>query len=188
MVINMPMHIIVIGLLAGLLVSCTETERNGRDAQTLFFNQLNQLCGARFQGYSSYPDDPEHAFAGKLLTAHLASCNQGEIRIPFRVGRDQSRTWVITHSAAGLALKHDHRHSDGTPDTITDYGGTAIAPGSEYSQSFPADDHTVQLLPEAATNVWTLSLNESANQLTYYLERNNQPRFKATLQLDKNDS
>jgi hypothetical protein len=61
------------------------------------------------------------------------------------------------------------------------YGGWAVDGGSATSQSFAADDHTKDLVPEAATNVWTLTLSEDGEQLTYSLERHSRPRFRATL-------
>ncbi len=149
-------------------------------SQHAFFNKLADMCGTSYQGYSSFPDDPEHDFHGKLLVAHIDSCSENEIRIPFSVAEDKSRTWVIRLDATGLSLKHDHRHADGSPDDVTNYGGTA-ASGSAFSQSFPADGFTAELIPAASTNVWTISLDIDAGSLTYYLERNKNPRFKATL-------
>jgi hypothetical protein len=52
---------------------------------------------------------------------------------------DRSRTWVITRTATGLRLKHDYRHTDGTPDALTMYGGDTVGPGTAQRQSFPAD-------------------------------------------------
>ena len=97
------------------------------------------------------------------------------------MGEDHSRTWIIKKTAAGLQLKHDHRHEDGTANEITLYGGTAINPGTHLSQSFPADSYTANLIPEAASNEWFLSLSEEAGEITYYLERHNKARFKAIL-------
>lgn len=151
------------------------------DSRSTFFDNIASLCGTVFEGYSSFPSDPEHSFAGKLLVATVASCTDDEIRIPFWVGENQSRTWILTRTSEGLLLKHDHRHEDGTPDEITMYGGWATREGNAGSQSFPADAHTRQLIPEAATNVWTLSLSEDGAALTYDLERHSEPRFRATL-------
>ncbi|MBL8519014.1 MAG: hypothetical protein JNM76_18790 [Betaproteobacteria bacterium] len=139
------------------------------------------LCGARFEGESVLPRDPGDSFAGKKLVATLATCGESEIRVPFAVGEDRSRTWLITRTPNGLQLKHDHRHADGTPDKITMYGGLARAGGSADQQAFAADAHTAKLIPEAATNVWTLTLFPDGQSLTYYLERNDKPRFKAVL-------
>ncbi len=146
-----------------------------------FFDNIASLCGAVFEGYSSFPSDPEHSFAGKLLVATVASCTDDEIRIPFWVGENRSRTWILTRTSNGLLLKHDHRHEDGTPDEITMYGGWATTEGSPTSQSFPADVHTQELIPEASTNVWTLLLSADGTALTYDLQRNSEPRFRATL-------
>lgn len=152
-----------------------------QSAQDVYFQKLTDLCGSTFQGYSSYPDDPDDAFAGKLLVAHFKSCNANEIQISFAVGNDTSRTWIISRGPKGLLLKHDHRHKDGTPDEITMYGGWATEKGTATSQWFAADQHTIKLIPAAATNVWQIALDLEKNSLTYYLERHQKPRFKATL-------
>ena len=151
------------------------------ESQNLFFDQLGQLCGEQFVGEAVFPEDPGDDWRDKKLVAHIETCDSSEIRIPLHVGEDQSRTWIIKRVEGGLQLKHDHRHEDGTPDSVTMYGGTTQSPGSENAQSFPADSYTAQLIPDAATNEWFLSLNENGDELTYYLERNGQPRFKAVL-------
>jgi len=81
----------------------------------------------------------------------------------------------------GLQLKHQHLHEDGTPDGDTNYGGTTNTNGTAFAQAFPADEFTQQLIPAASTNVWNLSLSDDKESLTYYLERHDKPRFKATL-------
>lgn len=150
-------------------------------AQTAFFENLKSLCGARFEGLAVFPEDPGDAFRDQTLVATIESCNDKIIRIPFHVGKDSSRTWVLTRLPEGLELKHDHRHADGTPDEVTMYGGTTRKPGTGLSQSFQADDYTAKLIPEAATNEWSLTLTADLNDMTYYLERHGKPRFKAKL-------
>ncbi|MGZ8321091.1 MAG: hypothetical protein ACXWVD_18470 [Telluria sp.] len=151
------------------------------DARPAFFANLGALCGATFEGASVFPRDPGDAFAGKKLVAHVATCSADEIRVPFIVGEDRSRTWVIRKSAQGLELKHDHRHADGTPDELTMYGGMANGAGSAHAQSFAADAYTAKLIPAASTNVWTLSLSPDGKTMSYFLERDGKPRFKAEL-------
>jgi hypothetical protein len=153
----------------------------GTETAVAFFNHIKQLCGARFEGVSVFPEDPGDAFRDKTLVAIVESCGDEVIRIPFHVGEDKSRTWILTRVANGLELKHDHRHADGTPDEVTMYGGTTVSPGTALSQSFPADDYTAKLIPEAATNEWSLTLTTDSNGMTYYLERHGKPRFKAKL-------
>jgi hypothetical protein len=150
------------------------------DARAQFFDTLGALCGARFEGAMSFPDGP-HDFAGKRLVATVASCTPTEIRVPFVVGEDRSRTWVFSRVDDGLQLKHDHRHEDGTPDEVTMYGGMASAAGSAQVQSFPADAHTARLIPAAAGNVWTVSLDPDGKRLSYHLDRDGKPRFTAVL-------
>lgn len=165
--------------LAAVAVFCTPV--HAQDARDQFFTALKGLCGARFEGAMTFPADDQHEFAGKRLVAHVASCGDAEIRVPFQVGEDRSRTWIFSRTADGLQLKHDHRHADGTPDEVTMYGGLANATGTPLQQSFPADAHTAKLIPAAATNVWTVSLSADGKSLTYHLERDAKPRFTAVL-------
>ena len=149
-------------------------------AQQDFFDRWQALCGARFEGHTTFPEEPSEAFRGKKLVATVATCNATEIRIPFAVGADRSRTWVLTQTKYGaLQLKHDHRHEDGTPDEINYYGGMATENGTASVQSFAADPHTARIIPEAASNVWQISLSQDGRELVYYLERHAQPRFRA---------
>ena len=129
-----------------------------RAEQEVFWAGLLALCGRAFEGrvVESAPSDT--AFAGKRLVMHVRACAPGEVRVPFHVGADRSRTWVLTRTAAGLRLKHDHRHADGAEDAVTQYGGSTDSSGTPTRQRFPADAFTAALLPAAATNVWTVEL------------------------------
>lgn len=177
------------GVLSALLLfafGCAHAAAGGMpvvqtEARDQFFNALKNLCGARFEGAMTFPADARHDFAGKRLVATIASCSDSEIRVPFLVGEDRSRTWVVSRTGGGLQFKHDHRHADGTPDSVTMYGGMASATGTPLAQSFPADAHTAALIPAAATNVWTVSLAADGSSLTYHLERDARPRFTAIL-------
>lgn len=167
---------------AGLLaLAPLHTGAQAPDARGTFFTSLRDLCGARFEGAKTFPDDPNDAFAGKLLVAEVVSCTDSVVRVPFVVGADRSRTWVFRRGANSLQLQHDHRHEDGTPDSVNLYGGMATATGTARSQSFPADAHTAKLIPAAVTNVWTVSLSADGSSLTYHLERDGRPRFTAVL-------
>lgn len=177
---------IAVGLLIGLVIAQSHAKNPApapalKTNQQAFFDQVQSMCGARFEGESVFPDDPGDGFRGQLLVAVIETCGADEIRIPFVVGSDASRTWLLTRTVNGLQLKHDHRHADGTPDEVTLYGGVAIEAGSPLSQSFPADSYTAELIPEASTNKWFLSLSADGQQLTYYLERHGKARFKAVL-------
>ena len=143
-----------------------------------FFANLQKLCGQKFVGETEFPKDEDHPLAGKKLVISIAQCSENEVRIPLAAGEDKSRTWILTFKDNRLLLKHDHRHEDGTPDKVTMYGGWA-GEGTATRQRFAADADTAKLIPEAATNVWTIEFNSASGLFTYALERHGQPRYKA---------
>ena len=114
---------------------------------------------------------------------HVRLCDEGQVRVPFFVGDDRSRTWVISRTPLGLRLKHDHRHEDGSEDSITMYGGDTVEPGSATRQDFPADAHTASIVPAAATNIWTLEIIPGES-FTYALRREGtERRFRVEFDL-----
>jgi hypothetical protein len=128
---------------------------------------------------------PDTSFAGKALIMHVSQCEDSVVRVPFFVGEDRSRTWVVSRTATGMRLKHDHRHEDGTEDQITQYGGDTSELGSAARQEFAADDHTASLIPTAATNVWTLEI-EPGQTFTYALRREGTDRrFRVAFDLTR---
>ena len=155
------------------------------DSKSAFFNSLSALCGETFEGEMTFPTQGQDSFAGKVLVAKIDACSETEIRVPFHVGLDKSRTWIISKTEQGLQLKHDHRYENNTPHKINMYGGVSDSGGSALSQSFYADDHTKSIIPAASTNVWSITLNQQGTTLIYYLERHNAPRFKAVLKRRK---
>lgn len=101
---------------------------------------------------------------------HVRACEDATIRIPFFIGENRSRTWVFTKPKDQLQLKHDHRHKDGTQDSITQYGGLTTNNGTATLQMFPADQKTTNMLPAAVTNVWWVEL-VPGKYFTYNLRR-----------------
>lgn len=126
--------------------------------QQQFWNALTEFCGNAYAGTVIEAPAGDTTFADRDLIMHVRSCTDDEIRIPFHVGQDRSRTWVITRTDAGLRLKHDHRHEDGSEDAQTQYGGETRDEGTAQRQEFPADAFTSELIPEASTNVWTVEV------------------------------
>jgi len=148
-----------------------------------FFDSLSKLCGAKFEGRTKFPldDAPGNVFANKTLVANIVTCTADEIRVPFIVGEDRSRTWLIKRTPTGLELLHDHRHVDGTPDAVTMYGGPSIDAGTSLAQSFSSTAHTHQVFPGSETNIWTISIAPDGSALVYNLERHGKPRMRAEL-------
>ncbi len=140
----------------------------GQAPSQKFWELLSSHCGKSYEGKLVSPDsDPR--FAGKLVM-HVRSCEEGRLRIPFFVGEDLSRTWVLTMDEQQLIqLKHDHRHADGSEDAVTQYGGKATNTGSSSTQFFPADSFTAAMLPAAVGNVWFITVDETS--FTYNLRR-----------------
>lgn len=162
-------------LLACVLLGGCATTRQATP-QDAFYDRLLALCGQRLEGRIVSPQVPADAdFTGKRLVAHVRDCSPGEMRIPFSVGEDNSRTWIVTRTAAGLRLKHDHRHEDGTEDKISQYGGYTVASGTAQRQEFPADAFTKELLVRegnvaGAQNVWAMEADRPS-YLAYELRR-----------------
>ena len=100
-------------------------------------------------------------FSNKKLIMHIRKCSDERLEIPFHVGDDASRTWIITKTGSGLSLKHDHRHKDGSYDESTMYGGHTNDAGWAQVQSFPADEYSKQLfvksgIPQSVGNTWQM--------------------------------
>ena len=159
-----------------LLVSCstqkplTTTAASLHANQQAFWQALRQLCGNAYEGQVVAAPANDTVFKDKTLLMHVRACNDDRIRIPFMVGNERSRTWVLTRQQNGLLLKHDHRHSDGKQDSITMYGGYTSNSGMTTMQFFPADNETTNLLPAAVGNLWWIQL-EPNSHFTYNLPR-----------------
>lgn len=151
-----------------------------RDAlpEDRFFSELKALCGHAFAG-RVLVDTPTttgtNPFAGKELVMHVRECSATELRIPFHVGDNRSRTWVLTRTVAGLRLKHDHRHEDGSADAVTLYGGDTVDRGTSKRQQFPVDEYSKTMfvregLAASVTNTWALEI-EPERSFVYELSR-----------------
>lgn len=160
-----------IGLLGAAILSsaaaCSNVPaRPSSSAQDEFFQRIAALCGNAYAG-RVVVDQPTPSgsdpFAGKALVMHVRECGDSEIRIPFHVGEDRSRTWVVTRTGSGLRLKHDHRHQDGSADAVTMYGGDTGGAGTPERQAFPVDaDSRAMFTREGRavsnTNVWAIEI------------------------------
>lgn len=133
-----------------------------REEPGFLANIADGNCGKAFEGRIVSPPVPADAsFAGKRLVMHVRQCSADEVRIPFHVGDDHSRTWVITRIPSGYRLKHDHRHEDGSEDKVTQYGGDTVEAGTPLRQEFPADAFSKELFVRennaaGVANVWAV--------------------------------
>jgi hypothetical protein len=170
-------------LIALTLVSC-RTVQSDRPGERLW-NALVPLCGQAFEGRLVEGTEPSDAAIGaQRLVMHVRNCSAEEIRIPFHVGTNRSRTWVMTRSASGVRLKHDHRHEDGSPDAVTQYGGDTRGDANALRLDFYADAETATMIPAAAPNIWTIGVEEG--RFTYALRREAaNRRFRVEFDLTK---
>ena len=154
----------------------------------VFMANLQSLCGKSFAGRVVTTDPSDKAFAESELVMHVRDCSPGEVRIPFRVGEDRSRTWVLTRTSDGVRLKHDHRHEDGSEDVLSQYGGDTAAAGTATRQEFPADASSKELFqkhgnPASVTNVWAVEAHPGQT-FAYELRRSNR-HFRVEFDLAK---
>ena len=154
------------------------------DPQQAFFDRITALCGQAFHG-SVLTDRPvtegPDPFSDQSLTMHVRDCSEQEIRIPFNVGDNYSRTWVLTRTGDGLRLKHDHRLEDGSDDPVTMYGGDTATAGSPGRQEFPVDQFSRDMFTREGmtvsnTNVWAMEI-VPGQTFVYELARTDQDRM-----------
>lgn len=153
-----------------------------------FFDNIAAHCGKAYKGKVSVDNAAgPSSFAGKKLVMHVRRCNERELQVPFHVGDDASRTWIITKTGSGLSLKHDHRHKDGSDDKSTMYGGHTLDAGFANAQSFPADQYSKELfvsqgIPQSMGNTWQMYIYPK--QFTYRLVREGR-EFRVDFDLTK---
>jgi len=158
-----------------------DREKEAVDPADAFLTALSGHCGKAYAGRivanepAATPGSPPDPFEGKTLVMHVRECTPQVVRVPFHVGEDHSRTWVITRTRDGLRLKHDHRHEDGTSDVLTMYGGDTATPGTAGRQEFPVDAESKALferqgLKASMTNTWAIEL-EPGQRYVYELAR-----------------
>jgi hypothetical protein len=161
--------LVLILMLASFQGFAQEARQGDTTSSADFWENLKAHCGKSYEGELA-TEAPNDTFSGKKLVMHVRECGDNVIKIPFFVGDDRSRTWVLTKNEDGtIQLKHDHRHEDGSDDDITMYGGTSPNTVNERVQFFPADQQTRDMIPYAATNVWWITLDEET--FSYNLRR-----------------
>lgn len=163
------------GLAAAILFTACASTPAAAEPQDQFMARLNDLCGKRFDGRVVTEDPADAAFAGAPLVMHVRDCSADEVRIPFAVGEDRSRTWVVTRTDAGVRLKHDHRHADGAEDVLSQYGGDTASQGTAERQTFPVDQASKDLFTREGrtvsnTNVWAMEVHPE-RMFAYELRR-----------------
>jgi hypothetical protein len=171
----MKAHLALISVL--VLTGCATPAVAPYDPQDVFFLNLSALCGQTFEGRVTTDDPADADFRSQRLVMHVRDCSADEIGIPFAVGEDRSRRWVITRTDAGLRLKHDHRDEAGEIHGYHMYGGDTAYAGTAERQEFPVDQESIdQFVAGGATvsttNVWAVEVRPG-EAFVYELSRPN---------------
>lgn len=161
---------ISLGLQANIVQPAPLVSISTHDA---FFDQLKTHCGKAYAGKVTLDTPSQPGFEGPLVM-HVRKCEGHQLQIPFHVGDDHSRTWILTKTGSGISLKHDHRKADGSHDALTMYGGHTTDAGWDNMQSFPADQYSKELfvtqgIPQSNTNIWQMMIYPE--RFTYRLIR-----------------
>jgi hypothetical protein len=156
--------------LAALLVQTAPAAADASPAEA-WWERIEALCGQAFEGELHRAPEGDDSLSGQRLVMHVRSCEPDRIRIPFVVGDNLSRTWVLTRHANGaIELRHDHRHEDGSEEEATQYGGVTVSPGSDFGQIFPGDHATTARLPTSWQNVWLMEIHPG-ERFVYHVRR-----------------
>lgn len=167
-----PARLLIALSCAAALSACATTPPSA-NPQDAFWQALSSHCGQAFAGRMVSDEAPDADMRGAAMVMHVRECSASRIAVPFHVQRadgswDRSRTWLLTRTATGLRLKHDHRHEDGKPDAMTLYGGDTAAPGTASAQEFPVDAESVALFRAegrtvSVTNVWRVEVTPAGS-------------------------
>lgn len=159
----------------GLSAAACATAQEAANPQDAFLARLNALCGQTFEGRVVTDDPVDADFRSNRLVMQVRDCAADEVGIPFAVGEDRSRRWIITRTEQGVRLKHDHRDEQGVIHGYHMYGGDTATEGTAGRQEFPVDQESIaQFIAGDAqvstTNVWAVEVHPN-NIFAYELRR-----------------
>lgn len=181
MKLKSPLHLLIVFLF--VLNSCGVKPDAGRG----FLENLNAYCGYSYHGktteFSLGTGDGTHPLQNPAMVMVLAECSEDEVRIPFFVDEDRSRTWILQMRDGQLHLSHDHRYPDGTEYPQNMYGGYSDGRGTATKHFFPADDFTIAERPQRDINVWSKEIDMENDRYYYRLYLEGMLRFEATFDL-----
>lgn len=162
----------MLALLTAASATAGDTAKN--NAQMEFMAAFEPYCGKAYAAKVVHDSLPSEAWQ-KPLVVHIRDCEEGVIRMPLHVGEDRSRTWVLTLHEDFIDFQHIHLHEDGSPDTVSPYGGQTSDAGTATAQSFPADEASKALflangLDVSVDNTWSISFPDNQT-MGYRLSR-----------------
>lgn len=152
------------------------------EAQRAFFENMRAMCGQTFGGRTVFAEEGDTTFEPARLYFVVEECDGDELRMPFVVGGDASRTWVLTLDDDGLTFHHEHLRDDGTEYETSGFGGRASDDGTALFQHFP-DFWATEATPAAERRVWRLRIDPEHDLFVYYLDRGGRLAYRLVFHL-----
>lgn len=174
-----------IPLFASLTVAVVLAACSSRSDDAAFISNFDEYCGFAYRGVSTLVElGDDHPLEGAELVMILDQCAPDEVRMPFFVDEDRSRTWIVRRvDDRRLHLSHDHRYPDGTEHDANMYGGYSDGQGDSTTVFFPADERTIAERPAREINRWSKSFDHSAQLYHYRLYLRDTLRYEAEFDL-----
>jgi hypothetical protein len=187
---SLPALVLVVALVGAACSEDTPAPAPAQSPASQFLSAVAAMCGNAYGGRiaANEPAAPNDPFVGQALVMHVRTCEPERVLVPFHVGEDRSRTWVLTLHGDRIRLKHDHRHQDGTEDELTQYGGDSTTVGTAVRQEFPVDQFSIDLFTRtnrtvSNTNTWAMEVHPG-RMFAYELSRPGR-KFRVEFDLTK---
>jgi len=166
-------HCLILSAASLVFLACSPQS----STEDQFTGKIRALCGQAYGGQIVTNDAADEAWRAETIKMHVRDCTGDEIKIALHVGENRSRTWILREEDGTLALRHDHRHEDGSPDSLTYYGGL-LAKITEARAEFPADQSTKDLfdrenIPVSKANTWAMEMRPEDDIFAYEMRRPN---------------
>jgi hypothetical protein len=162
----------------------SEAGAGGASPQQAFFDHMASLCGQEFPGRAVIAPESDPTFRPAFLGMRIERCEESEIRIPFLVDGDESRTWILTLDGDDLVFTHEHMLEGDTLSSNSGWGGRAVAgSGTALFQHFPDHRWDPEQVPESRRSHWRMRLDPDHGQFVYYLDRGIEPAYRLVFHL-----
>jgi len=169
----------LVTLLAAGCTAGAGEENPDDNPQHAFFDALSERCGEEYPGRAIIAPETDLTFRPAYLAMQIASCTDSQIRIPFIVDGDASRTWVLTLDDDGLLFTHEHLLDGDTLSSNSGWGGRAPAgSGTALFQHFPDHRWAPDRVPEENRSHWRMRIDPDHGQFVYYLDRGTVPAYR----------
>ena len=170
-------HIFALSVIPVLIACAPQNQGDAKKTKAAFTDNVRAFCGKAFAGKIISQDDADADWRAEEIKMHVRDCTNNEIKIALHVGENRSRTWILRDEDGMFALRHDHRHEDGSPDALTYYGGH-LGKITSTRAEFPADQSTKDLfdrenIPVSKANTWAMEARPKEGVFMYEMRRPN---------------